>query len=67
MWAQGWLDLTENQWQGESEEIAIVNHWERVQFPEVELEIAICILSVLWELLSCRPQIKAILNHATSH
>lgn len=39
LWAQGWLDFIDyNQWQGEREEIAIVNHWERVQLPEVELE-----------------------------
>jgi len=53
--------------QGEREEIAVVNLQERVRPPEVELEIAIYILSILWELLSCRPQIKAILNHSTSH
>lgn len=55
------------QHQGEREEIAVVNHRERVRPPEVELEIAIYILSILWELLSCRPQIKAILNHSKSH
>lgn len=53
--------------QAEKEEIAVVNHRERVRPPEVELEIAIYILSILWELLSCRPQVKAILNHSTSH
>lgn len=54
------------QQQGEREEITVVNHPERVRPPEVELEIAVCILSILWELLSCRPQIKVILNHSAS-
>lgn len=69
VWAQCWLDLAESQPSSaaEREEIAVVNHRERVRPPEVELEIAICILSILGELLSCRPQIKAILNHSTSH
>lgn len=54
------------QQQGEKEEITVVNHPERVQPPEVELEIAVCILSILGELLSSRPQIKVILNHSAS-
>lgn len=64
------LDLAGNQLPpaaGREEEITVVNHPERVQPPEVELEIAVCILSILWELLSCRPQIKVILNHYASH
>lgn len=53
--------------QGEREEITVINHPERVWTPEVELEIAVCTLSILWELLSSRLQIKVILNHSARH
>lgn len=55
------------QQQGEREEITVINHPERVWTPEVELEIAVCTLSILWELLSSRLQIKVILNHSARH
>lgn len=64
------LDLAGNELPpaaGRGEEITVVNHPERVRPPEVELEIAVCILSILWELLSSKPQIKVILNHSASH
>lgn len=45
--------------------MGVVNHLESVWLPEVELEIAIHIFHQSFE--SCRPQIKAVLNHSTSH
>lgn len=48
----------------EEEEIGVVNHLERVRPPEVELRL----LYILYQSFgSCRPQIKAVLNHSTSH
>lgn len=48
----------------EKEEIGVVNHLEGVRPPEVELRL----LYILYQSFgSCRPQIKAILNHSTGY